>query len=100
MFFTAIVLCSAFFSIPVYEAGKELIHLDSNASEFYWESFYFSQILKVDLDDIKFPRDSNLLQYVNDSLYFHSSQVSSQKGSIHLLTLLALKGHKISKEKL
>lgn len=59
------------------------------------KAFYFSQILKADLDDITFPKDSTLLQEVDD-LLCSSSQVS-QEDSIHLLELLALKGHNISK---
>ena len=66
----------------------------------YTESSYFLQILKADLDDIKFPRGSTLLQYVDDLLLCSPSQASSQEYSIHLLKLLALKGHKVTKEKL
>ena len=40
---------------------------------------YFSQILKVDPDDINFPRGSTLLQYVDDLLVFSPSQPSSAK---------------------
>ena len=61
---------------------------------------YFSQILKADLGDIKFPRGSTLLQYVDNLLLCSLSQDSSQEVSIHLLRLLALKGLKIAKEKL
>lgn len=62
--------------------------------------FCFLQILKADLNDIKFPSGLILLQYVDDLLLCSPSQASSQKYSIHLLKLLALKGHKIIKEKL
>ena len=51
---------------------------------------YFSQILKADLDDIKFPRGSTVLQYVDDLLLCSFSKASSQKDSIHLLKLPAL----------
>ena len=61
---------------------------------------YFLQILEADLDDIKFPRGSILLQYVDDLLLFSLSQGFSQKDSIHLLKLLASKGPKFTKEKL
>ena len=44
---------------------------------------YFSQILKADLDYIKFPRGSTLLQYVDDLLLCSLSQSSSQEDSIH-----------------
>lgn len=61
---------------------------------------YFSKILKSDLDDIIFPKDSTLLQYVDDLVLGSSSQVLLKYDSIHLVTLLALKEHKVSKEKL
>lgn len=61
---------------------------------------YFLQSLKTNFDDILFPKGSTLLQHVDDLLLCSSSQVSLQDDSIHLLTSLALKGHKVSKEKL
>lgn len=63
-------------------------------------SSYFSQILKADLDHIKFPRSFIVLQYVDDLLLCSIFQVSSQNDSIHLLKFLALQGYKVSKEKL
>lgn len=62
-FFALTDLCNAFFSISADEAsqylflslGKERIQLYSNGSGFT-ESSYFSQILKADVDDIKFLR--------------------------------------------
>lgn len=41
-----------------------------------------------------------MLQYVDNLLLCNSSQVSSQENSIHLLKLLAFKGHKVTMEKL
>ena len=52
------------------------------------------------LEFLKFPRVSTLLKYVDDLLLCSSSQASSQEENIHLLKLLALKGHKVSKENL
>lgn len=66
----------------------------------FTESAYFSQILKADAGDTKFPRGSTLLRYVDDLLLCSSSQVSLQEDSIHWLKLLAFKGHKVAKEKL
>lgn len=43
---------------------------------------YFSQMLKADPDDRKFPRDSILLQYVDEFPLCSFSQVSSQEDSI------------------
>ena len=106
--FTVIDLFSPFFSIPVYEASRWLFALTWEEKQFTWtvtpqsytENSYFSQILKVDLADIKFLRSSPSLQYVDDLLLCSPSQNSSQEDSIHFLKLLALKGHKIDKEKL
>lgn len=50
----------------------------------FTESPYFSHILKADLDDIKFPRASNLLQYVDDLVLFSFSGLLT--GKHHLLT--------------
>ena len=46
---------------------------------------YFSQILKADLDDIRFPRASNLLQYVDELVLFSLFQASTQENFIYLL---------------
>lgn len=61
------------------------------------ESSYFSQILKAELDDIKFPWGSTLLHCVDDLLLCYPYQASSQEDSTHL-KILASKGHKIAKE--
>lgn len=59
---------------------------------------YFPQVLKADLDDIKFSSGSMFLQYTDDLLLCSPSQTSLQEDGIHLLKLLALKGHKVSKK--
>ena len=58
---------------------------------------YFFKILKVDLNDLKVPRGSTLLPYVDDLLLCSLSQASSQEDSILLLKLLVLKGYKVAK---
>ena len=100
--------CSAFFSIPVDEASQYLLAFTWEEKQLTWtvrfqgftESPYFLQILKADLYDIKFPRGFILLQYVDDLLLCSPFQASSQEDNIHSLKLLALKGHKFTKEKL
>lgn len=71
--------------------------------QFTWtvnaSGFCFSKVLKADLDDRKFPRSSSLLQYGEDLRLCSPSQDSSQENSTHLLKILALKGHKVTKEK-
>lgn len=66
----------------------------------FTESSYFLKALRTDLDDIKVPGVSTLIQYVNDLLLRSPSQASSQEDSIPLLKLLAKKGHQFSKKKL
>ena len=65
----------------------------------FTESTYFSQILKADLNNLKFPRDSILLQYMDDLLLCSLSQASSQESRIHSLKLLVLTGCNIEKKK-
>ena len=99
-FFMVTDLRSAFFSIPVDEANQYLFAFTWEENQFTWivmsQGFtespsYFSQILKTDLDNIIFPKDPTLSQYVKDLLLCSSSWVSSQEDNIHLLELLALK---------
>ena len=42
---------------------------------------YFSEILKADLDDIRFPRGSTLLQYMDDLLLCFPSQALRKTAS-------------------
>lgn len=65
----------------------------------FTESTYFSQILKADLNNLKFPGDPILLQYIDDLLLCSLSQASSQESRIHSLKLLVLTGCKIEKKK-
>ena len=60
----------------------------------------FSQILKADLNNLKFSTGSKLLQYTHNLFLCSLAQTSSHKDSIHVLKLLALKDHKVSEEKL
>lgn len=107
-FFSVSDLCGAFFSIPV-----------AGASQYLWSSLgnentapgqqclggllrapsYFSQILKTDLGDIQFPRGFYFVEIYGRlaSLLFTNPP---QEDIIHLLKLLAFKGHKVAKEKL
>lgn len=108
-FFIVTDVRSALLSIPVDKASQSLLAFTWEGKQFIWtiipqssteSSCYFSQIPKADLDDMKFPRGSTLFQYVNDFPLSSSFQVSSQKDSIHLLKLLAFKGHQVPLEKM
>ena len=59
----------------------------------------FSQMLKADLNNLKFSTGSKLLQYTHNLFLCSPDQTFSHKDNIHLLKLLALKDHKVSKEK-
>ena len=96
-FFTINDLCNAFFNIPVDAAQKHLLP-SFERKKFIWivmpqgfteSPLYFSQILKADRDNIKLPRGSILLLYVDD-LLLCSPQASSQEDSVHLLKLFTL----------
>lgn len=71
-----------------------------NANDYIENPTYFSQILKADLDDLDFPHKSVLIQYVDNLLLCSNSLINSQQGTLYLLQKVALKGHKVSKEKL
>ena len=87
-FFIMTDLCSAFLSIPVDEATQYLLGFTCEEKQFTWivmpQSFtespsYFSQILKADMGDIKFPRGSTLLQYAGYLLLCSPSQAPHRK---------------------
>ena len=78
---------------------RKIIYQDSNSQGSTESPFYSSQILKDDLDDIKFPSSSTVLQYV-DNFLLSPSQDSLQEDSIYLLKFLNLKRFKDAKEKI
>ena len=95
------------FSIPVdkdsqfcFHLERTEIHLESHAPRYHRVPLNFSQILKLDLDYRKSSAGSTLLYYINNLLLCFPSQISSQEDSTHLLKFLALKGHKVLKEKM
>ena len=57
----------------------------------FTESPYFSQIQKADLDYIKFPRGSTLLQYVDDLLF--SLLVERQNALVKTSHFKNMEGH-------
>lgn len=63
-------------------------------------SIYFSQILKMNLDDLKFPRHSILIQHVDDLFLCSATLSDSQGDTAYLLQQLASRKHKISEDKL
>lgn len=108
-YFPVIDLCSAFFSIPVKKDTQYLFAFTWEDRQFTWMAMpqgyterptHFSQTLKADLHDVDFPRDSTLIQYVGDLLLCTKTLLDPQKHTIYLLQQLAIKGHKVSKDKL
>ena len=84
-FFTITHPCNAFFNIPV-DAAQEYLLPSFERKKFIWtvmpqgfteSPLYFSQILKADWDNIKLPRGSILLLYMDDLLLCSPSQASS-----------------------
>ena len=98
-----IILCTSSWITPILPGREHWV--SSRTTEqlmpqgFTEMSSYFSQILKADLNNLKFPRDSILLQYMDDLLLCSLSQASSQESRIHSLKLLVLIGYKIEKKK-
>ena len=69
-------------SIPVcLHLTQTTIHLDSKVSGSN-ECPYLSQILKTDLNDIKFPRNAILQQYGDDSVPYSPQNTSQEEVSI------------------
>ena len=67
----------------------------------YMESpTYFSQISRQDLANVNLTHGSTLLQYVDDLLLCSPTEEANLKDRLHLLTQLAHKGHKASRDKL
>ncbi|XP_075771896.1 retrovirus-related Pol polyprotein from transposon 17.6 [Pelodiscus sinensis] len=107
--FTVVDLSSAFFSVPLHPDCQYLTAFTYKGQQYCWtvlpQGFrdsptYFSQILRQDLSDITFPSGSTLIQYVDDLLLCSASLKACRLDSVVLLTALANKGHKVSKQKL
>ena len=100
-----IILCTSSWITPILPGREHWV--SSRTTEqlmpqgFTEMSSYFSQILKADLDDVRFPGSSTLLQYEDDSICFlllFSSFLTEDRS--HLLKIFVLKGHSVAKEKL
>ena len=94
-FFTIIDLCCEFlvFQFAIIW-GEKNFTWTAMPQGFIESPSYFSQILKADPDDRKFPRASILLQYVDEFLLCSLSQVSSQTvSSIEAFSLKETLGH-------
>lgn len=72
--------------------GSLQIYLGSNAPRIYREPTYFSQIPKSELNDVKFPSDSTLAQYVDDLCLCSQASFSPQGHTIYLLQWHAVNG--------
>lgn len=74
-----VCLCSAYFSIPVDKDSQYLFAFTWKNQQNTWtlmpQGFteapsYFLQILHQDLANLRFPKDSTLIQYVDDLLLY------------------------------
>lgn len=62
-------------------------------------SICFSQILKANIADVIFPKDSTLLQHEGNLLLCSPSEEAWETNNIHLIMKLVTNRHKISKKK-
>lgn len=106
-YFTVVDLSSALFSIPIHPDFLFAFQYDGLQLTWhflpqgYCESpSIFSQFLKQDLANIVFPKESTLIQYVDDLLLASPTMEACLTDSMVLLQSLAVKGHKTSKSKL
>lgn len=70
-------------------SGKEIIYLVMICPGFIDNHFYFSQILKPSLYDVKFSTGSTLLLYMNNFLFSFSSLFTGRYNAL-AIKLLAL----------
>jgi len=108
-YFSVVDLCSAYFSIPLAKESQHLFAFSYEEQQYTWTVLLqgfcdsptlFSQTLKKDLEDIELPEGSVIIQYVDDLLICSDNQRKCEMDTVALLTVLARKGHKVSKEKL
>lgn len=101
---TAADLCSAFPAplviptTPFASLVLSTLYLHSDASRGHEAPSYFSRALYQDLSNTQLPGKSILLQYVDDLLLLSASKEFIEDFT-DLLEQLAVKGHKVSKEK-
>lgn len=106
-FFAVVDGQSTFFRILLNEAsqspvgfclgGKTISPGQQRLGGFTESPSYFPQVLKADMDYVKFLRGSTVLQDIHDLFLCSPSQAFSKEDSTHLLRLLALRGHKVTK---
>ncbi|XP_060125379.1 protein NYNRIN-like [Zootoca vivipara] len=108
-YFSVIDLCSAFFSIRVHEKSQFLFAFTWEKGQLTWTRLpqgyvesptIFACALHRDLQDLSFPAGSSLLIYVDDLIICSTSATNCHMDTVHLLTALADKGHKVSPKKL
>uniref|UniRef100_K7E587 Reverse transcriptase domain-containing protein n=1 Tax=Monodelphis domestica TaxID=13616 RepID=K7E587_MONDO len=106
-YFTVVDLCSAFFTIPIYENCRHIFAFTWKGSQYTWchlpqgyveSPSLFEHILSQDTDNIIF-KNSKLIKYVHDLLLASIDAETCQEDSKHLLLELHKRGYKILKDK-
>ena len=102
---TAIVLCQAFFRIPLAGESRFLVTFRflnkvltwCQVPQGYTESpSIFNQVLKKNLETLELSEDTVLIQYIDDLLLASKTRESCRTDTIDLLNHLVKNGRKVS----
>ncbi|KAJ1124958.1 hypothetical protein NDU88_003401 [Pleurodeles waltl] len=107
--FSVIDLSQAFFSVPLHEDSQFLFCFKFLDRVYSWcripqgfseSTSIVNQILKKDLETLKLPFESTLVQYIDDLLIASKTESDCTADTIALLNHLGRNGHKVSPSKL
>ncbi|CAJ1067426.1 Hypothetical predicted protein [Xyrichtys novacula] len=108
-FYTAIDLCSAYFSIPVHVDTQDLFAFTYKNDQYVWtrlpmgfvdSAVVYSAAVNMHLSQLILPCRSCILQYSDDLLLCSETEEECIQDSVALLTHLADGGHRASLAKL
>uniref|UniRef100_A0A4W5MLS8 ribonuclease H n=1 Tax=Hucho hucho TaxID=62062 RepID=A0A4W5MLS8_9TELE len=107
--FSVIDLHGAFFSVPLHPDCHNLFSFSYKGTQYTYNRLplgfcespsIFNRVLQNDLRDVVFPGGSTLVQHVDDLFICSPTPEICKIDTLHLLKELAVRGHKVSKEKL